>query len=406
MIHRYHYQLTADLRMAIRGFTISLVLVLSGIVMYGLFLPCPAEAAQPAGRLTLVEGRVDMLRQGALPAEPAKLSGLVYTKDVIRTKSDSRAEVAFSDGSLLKISQRSRLDISEYVWDDPNGKRIISLPRGKIEAHVSEDTRGRAAGAEPARFEVHTPNAVAGVRGTIFKVWHVDNITGVLCEKGLICVGTPTSPDKCIMVQPGYITFVGADRVLHPSRRATPNEIQKLKDSVVSASAVDNSVIGFLSGLEAPLPPSVQWPSSPTPPQTPPVVEVGRTTLSGALVSGPSGQLDFISVIMKNVIFLAPSTGQPPTLWNTGDISGAYHFGPNIVNGVSSIPVSNGRGITGNFNIGQWGNNNWSGSASGQGNLSGGSYTGPVNFQGGVNGMHTGGTSGSFAGTGSGTASK
>jgi len=372
-----------------------------------------AEGAEAVAKFTLLEGKVDVLSAGALPAVSVKVGDNLFVRDVIRTKSGSRAEIRFVDGTILKVAQRSRLDISEYVSEDARGKRTINLPRGKVEAVVPPKlTKQLEAAPKENRFEIHTPNAVAGVRGTDYIVFFESDITWVLVKEGIVSIFNPLLPDQVIMVAAGELSTVPMDRP--PTKKeATEGEIQRMEQSAGPGNA------GFaLSGPQSysagyvtidtiiatqPPPPS-QTP--PPPPQTPPAFEVGRTTLSGALVAGPAGQFDFISVLAKDVVFLAPSTGQAPTLWNTNNISGSYSFGPNIVNGVVTVPVSNGRGITGNFNVSQWGSNNWSGAMNGHGDLSGGPYTGPVNFQGSVRGTHTGGASGSFAGTGSGTASK
>ena len=41
-----------------------------------------------------------------------------------------------------------------------------------------------------------------------------------------------------------------------------------------------------------------------------PAFEVGRTNLSGSLIAGSDTSLDYVSVMMNNVAFFAPSTGE------------------------------------------------------------------------------------------------
>lgn len=382
------------------------------LVLCGLLIADNAVAAEAIAKLTLVNGRVDLLRGGGLPAVAAKVGDSLFVNDVIRTKSRSRAEVEFTDGTVLKISQRSRIDISEYVAGDARGARRINLPRGKVEAVVPARL-AKEIGLSPKQnsFEINTPNAVAGVRGT----WYIDlaNNAGnwVLVKEGIVYIISHAFPDIVLEVVAGQIASIPWDQP--PSKKeATAAEKEWMEGES------EDGYAGTEIGTEG-NGPGVWWldplaglilsplASEELPRFLPlPAFEVGRTTLSGSLVAGASGQFDFISVIMKDVVFLAPSTGQAPTIWKTDAISGTYSFGPELTSGVGSIPVSNGQGITGNFNINQWGAGSWSGTASGQGSLSGGTYTGPVNFQGNVSGAHGGGNSGSFSGTGSGTATQ
>ena len=142
-----------------------------------------------------------------------------------------------------------------------------------------------------------------------------------------------------------------------------------------------------------------------------PAFEVGRTNLSGSLIDGDPGSFDFMSVSMNDVVFFAPSTGQKPGIWATNSVTGQYDFSHgfinsgNIANAENVIALSNGSGISADFQFKNWNtsNNTWSASVkNGTGNLSGGSYNGPVNFNGAAAGTHTGTNTGSFSGTGAG----
>ena len=65
--------------------------------------------AEVVGRLTQVEGKVDILRGGKLPAIAVKMNDGVETGDVLRTKSQSKAQITFIDDSTLTIAPESRV---------------------------------------------------------------------------------------------------------------------------------------------------------------------------------------------------------------------------------------------------------------------------------------------------------
>jgi len=71
------------------------------LLIMGLVATAPAEVV---GRLTQVEGRVDLLKAGKLPAAAAKLEDAVEPGDVLRTKSLSKAQITFVDNTVITIS--------------------------------------------------------------------------------------------------------------------------------------------------------------------------------------------------------------------------------------------------------------------------------------------------------------
>ncbi len=133
--------------------------ILLGLVL-SLLLPAEAPAAV-AGRLTQVEGRVEFLKQGKLPVTPAKLNDEVEPGDVLRTKSLSKAQITFVDGSVLTISPGSRIAVEEYSVDKGKRNAVLQLFNGIALAVVSKIFQS----AEPD-FMVKTHTAVMGVRGT------------------------------------------------------------------------------------------------------------------------------------------------------------------------------------------------------------------------------------------------
>ena len=132
-----------------------------------------------------------------------------------------------------------------------------------------------------------------------------------------------------------------------------------------------------------------------------PAFQVGQATLSSnGYQTVPGGSM---SVTMSNVTFFSSSTGGTPAIWATNDVRGNYSGTPS-----TSGPAVNlsGSGLKATFGINSWDavNNNWAAkvASSNDSLLSGGSYSGSVNFKGGAAGKIQ--TEGYFSGTGAGIA--
>ncbi len=205
---------------------------LLSIWMVALFISV-SEAA--VGKFSYVEGRVDILRGGSLPAIPVKIGDPVNINDVVRTKSNSKAKISFIDGNTVMLAERTRIDIDKYVTDVGKDKRIIKLSRGKLRSVVGffRKTLFRikkvAAHIGTNHYEVHTPTAVSGVRGTDFLVSHTRNVTGVFVRKGNVYIYNHDFPDRVINVPEKHYTTVQARALPKKSRRATDAMIKKIE---------------------------------------------------------------------------------------------------------------------------------------------------------------------------------
>ena len=182
---------------------LSFFLTLCCLVIY---LP-PCGAAESVGKFTKVEGTVDILRGGNLPAISVKVGDAVWVKDVIRTKSNALAEILFIDGNTIKIAQRSRIDISEYLAEENRSSEILKLQRGRVEAIVPDKNAKRISVSPKAhKFEIHTPCAVTGVRGTRYWTYQWENCANIAVQEGTVYVYNPQFPDKVVEVPAGKMT--------------------------------------------------------------------------------------------------------------------------------------------------------------------------------------------------------
>ena len=138
---------------------LSVSLLLICVVALGV----PAVQAAPVGTFLQVEGRVDLLKGGKLPATAVKVQDPVEVGDVVRTKSMSRAQIKFVDDSVITMAPESRVTIEKYMFDGAKGERqaVLEVLRGLVHTAVEKVYPK----AEPD-FIIKTHTAVLGVRGT------------------------------------------------------------------------------------------------------------------------------------------------------------------------------------------------------------------------------------------------
>lgn len=131
-------------------------------LLWNLVLVSPSLAAE-VGWVAQVEGGVDILRGGKLPAIPAKMNDIINSTDIIRTKSTSSAEIKFIDDSSITIAPGSRVAIEEYTYDAAKGQRSATLQMfmGMVHTVVKKIHQVK----EPD-FTIKTHTAIIGVRGT------------------------------------------------------------------------------------------------------------------------------------------------------------------------------------------------------------------------------------------------
>ena len=84
--------------------------------------------------------------------------------DLIKTGPDSGVKIVFKDESLISLGDRTELEINDFVYTPSQRKSVTNVTKGKIRALVSS-VKDRE-----SNVEFKTPNAVAGIKGTILYV--------------------------------------------------------------------------------------------------------------------------------------------------------------------------------------------------------------------------------------------
>jgi hypothetical protein len=124
----------------------------------------PRGAGGPAASVSFLDGEATRIAAGRTEA---LAQGASLTEgDEIETQRRTRLELTLADGSVVRLGplSRARLETATFGKTPEDRKVSARLLVGNVWANVAKAVGG------DARFEVRTDNAVAGVRGTTFRV--------------------------------------------------------------------------------------------------------------------------------------------------------------------------------------------------------------------------------------------
>jgi hypothetical protein len=165
-------------------YTIVLVLCLLGARAPGAF--------GQSARLTFLLGQVET-RGSAQPVwRPVTLSQPVAQGDTLRTGKEARAELTFADGSVVRISEQSRMVIKKLTGSGAEQQRGIKVLIGKIWTNAVNLLSGTST------LTVESPTTVAAIRGTVYRMNVAEQATTEIRvytgEVGVSPVGPTVSP--------------------------------------------------------------------------------------------------------------------------------------------------------------------------------------------------------------------
>lgn len=123
-----------------------------------------ARAAEQVGTVAALEGTAEAQHPGDAAWTPLAPGAAILLGDELRTPADGKLKLLFRDETVLTLAPNTQLTVDEEVAG-PAAKPAahFTLGAGTARAIVTERY-----GAPGARFEMETPTAVAGVRGTGF----------------------------------------------------------------------------------------------------------------------------------------------------------------------------------------------------------------------------------------------
>lgn len=138
-----------------------------------LFLMCLILSSQASGEpvrkaiISKIRGAVEVKIKEE-PWKPAKMGMVLHELDEIRTAKSGFAQTLLDDGAStgkLEIKENSHIRFHTMTLDPVSGDKntLVDVALGKVKVHAQK-LRNQS------KFEVNTPTAVLGIRGTLFEV--------------------------------------------------------------------------------------------------------------------------------------------------------------------------------------------------------------------------------------------
>jgi len=129
--------------------------------------PVTVKMIKGDARVTILEGTAQAVCPGQKGVRSLRINDLLKSGCEADTGEKSRIELLLPDNSIIRFADNTRFKILQVDVGDA-GKRDVKIfvTMGKIWSNVRKAIGGRGKGG----FEVSCHNAVAGVRGTVYRM--------------------------------------------------------------------------------------------------------------------------------------------------------------------------------------------------------------------------------------------
>lgn len=227
----------------VSGLCLALLVAVSPFQSWG-------QEAKRAGTVLAADGTVEVRAQGEATWEPLRFHDDVLVHDTVRTGENSKVKILLRDDSIITLAEDSEMEFTEFRLTQQQRRNVMSLFVGTLKVLTT-----RIFGADSAT-EVHTPNAVAGVRGTVFVVRFIPpDLTNIFSEENTV---TAQNINKRLeeVAESFNTTIRGFNPPATPTE-TTPAQAQQLQDQLamnVQAPGALTPALGdnVQQGAEAP----------------------------------------------------------------------------------------------------------------------------------------------------------
>lgn len=192
----------------------------------------------PVGRVVWVKG--DSLKATMANKEVRLLQkqSIIYLHDVLTTNADTTAEIVFTDNTLMTFQPNTKFSIDQYSFsrqkkNNSVGKSVMQLIEGGFRTIT-----GLIAKTNSSDYQVKTPIATIGVRGTDYAIYIKNGELYVAHYAGTPCVTSGISPASlCLDNKNPYARVKDAN--------STPESITTQPEGFRNKLDITQATVGF-----------------------------------------------------------------------------------------------------------------------------------------------------------------
>jgi|GEM_PF-3116182 len=177
----------------------------------------------------------------------------LHEKDIVKTAANARAQIIFSDETVISIGQNAVLDVAKFIYDETDTQNA-SANIGFMEGAFKTIT-GNVGKVAPDRFKLKTSSASIGIRGTTI----IGNQSQIAVTQGEIEV---TAQGVTQILPTGTMTFTAPNTPPTPPTPIENDFIDGIENDLPQNDdfAVEDNFDEFIDDGQQPQPPQQESP--------------------------------------------------------------------------------------------------------------------------------------------------
>jgi uncharacterized membrane protein YgcG len=193
------------------------------------------RAADGVGEITRLRGEARIFRLDR--EESVSVGTSLIVGDRLATGRGARAQITFSDGSIVHLGENTTLTVERYAANPTTGSRqvLLSVAAGIVDAVATKSGNGNF------NYAIRSPDGVSAVRGTHWSLDVQSDQTTVFVHEG--SVGVESLSGNRIILGTGQSVTISRARGTGATAPVPPATLEKLlEDTAIPDDAVAPAV--------------------------------------------------------------------------------------------------------------------------------------------------------------------